>query len=134
MNITKFYDKMTSSIDNIKLRNSTVPSVLSETISIEGKINSSGIIEIEGFVKGEAIAKSIIIRQKGSYDGNIIADTIDIYGNFNGTLTVKNIRIFNKAIIKGNFIYESLYVEDGASIEGEFSKKEFADSKKLSKK
>jgi cytoskeletal protein CcmA (bactofilin family) len=133
MNITKFYDKMTSSIDNIKLRNSTIPSILSETINIEGKINSSGIIEIEGSVRGEAVVKSIIIRQKGSYEGNIISDTIDIYGSFNGSLTVKNIRIFNKAVIKGNFIYESLYVEDGASIEGEFSKKEFTDDTGLSK-
>ena len=46
-------------------------SLISETVSIEGTINSSGAIDIAGLVKGPVYSKEIIIRETGSITGSI---------------------------------------------------------------
>ena len=49
-------------------------SLISETVSIEGTINSSGAIDIAGLIKGPVISKEIIIRETGSVTGTIEGD------------------------------------------------------------
>ena len=46
-------------------------SLISETVSIEGTINSSGAIDVAGLVKGPVFSKEIIIRETGSVTGSI---------------------------------------------------------------
>ena len=41
-------------------------SLISETVSIEGTINSSGAIDIAGLVKGPVISKQIIVKEKNT--------------------------------------------------------------------
>ena len=51
---------------------------------------------------------------------------IDLQCIFSGDLDVNSIKVSKKAIVTGKFTYNSLVVEDGASIEGEFKKRENA--------
>ena len=44
----------------------TERSLISETVSIEGTINSSGAIDVAGLVKGPVISKEVVIRETGS--------------------------------------------------------------------
>ena len=44
----------------------TERSLISETVSIEGTINSSGAIDVAGLVKGPVYSKEIIIRKSSS--------------------------------------------------------------------
>ena len=44
-------------------------SLISETVSIEGTINSSGAIDVAGLIKGPIYSKEIIIRDTGSITG-----------------------------------------------------------------
>ena len=46
-------------------------SLISETVSIEGTINSSGAIDVAGLVKGPVYSKEIIVRETGSITGSI---------------------------------------------------------------
>ena len=41
-------------------------SLISETVSIEGTINSSGAIDVAGLVKGPVYSKEIVIKETGS--------------------------------------------------------------------
>ena len=99
-----------------------IPSIIAAGTHLEGEINSTSTIEIEGQVKGNIKSKIIIIREGGIVDGEIIAETISIKGKFQGNVSAQNINIFNKARINGNIEYSSLSVEDGACIEGQFKK------------
>ena len=45
----------------------TERSLISETVSIEGTINSSGAIDVAGLIKGPVYSKEIIVRETGYY-------------------------------------------------------------------
>ena len=111
--IGKTIDHMTSSFKSI-------PSIISKDSKIEGRIQSSGVVEVEGYIKGSINSNTIVIREGGSIEGEAIADFINIMGNFNGQIKAKNVSVFSKAKINGSIEYEVLSVEDGASIEGQF--------------
>ena len=52
----------------IKIKDSE-RSLISETVSIEGTINSSGAIDVAGLVKGPIYSKEIVIKETGSISG-----------------------------------------------------------------
>ena len=59
-------------------------SLISETVSIEGTINSSGAIDIAGLIKGPVHSREIIVRETGSITGTIEADLVEIHGHMDG--------------------------------------------------
>ncbi len=100
----------------------TLPSIIASNLNIEGTINSTGTIEIEGHIKGNIIGNCISIRENGKVEGEISANEINIRGKFTGNIKAKNLNIFSKAEIFGEISYQNLTVEDGASIDGQFKK------------
>lgn len=114
------------------------PSIIAKTTNINGEINSSGVIEIEGKTKGIIVGNIVVIRECGSVEGKIEAEQLNIYGTFNGDIKSQNINVYKKAKIVGNIEYKSLSVEDGASIDGQFkmiNKEQIAEnSNKISNK
>ena len=100
----------------------TLPSIIASNLSIEGIINSTGTIEIEGYIKGNIIGNSISIRETGKVEGEISANQVNIRGKFTGNIKAKNLNIFSKAEVFGEIAYQNLTVEDGASIDGQFKK------------
>jgi cytoskeletal protein CcmA (bactofilin family) len=116
--------KIGNIIEKTELISNSMPSIIASDMDIEGTVKSAGSIEIEGKINGSIIANSVIIREKGLGEGNISAEFIDIQGKFSGDLDANNIKVSKKAIVNGKFIYNSLSVEDGASIEGEFKKRD----------
>ncbi len=68
-------------------------SLISETVSIEGTINSSGAIDIAGLVKGPVYSKELIVRDTGSITGSIEADDVEIHGHLDGKVAAQNIVI-----------------------------------------
>jgi cytoskeletal protein CcmA (bactofilin family) len=116
--------KIGNIIEKTELISNSMPSIIASDMVIEGTVKSAGSIEIEGKINGSIIANSVIIREKGLSEGSISAEFIDIQGKFSGDLDANNIKISKKAIVNCKFIYNSLSVEDGASIEGEFKKRD----------
>jgi len=107
-------------IENLGANFKATPTILSKDLKIEGEIFSTGLIEIEGFVRGNIKGNSVIIREGGNMDGELIAESIVVKGKFMGNIRAKNINISSKARISGVVEYCSLSVEDGACIDGQF--------------
>ena len=76
--------------DSKKIKDSE-RSLISETVSIEGTINSSGAIDVAGLVKGPVFSKELIVRDTGSITGSIEADTVEIHGHLDGKVSAENI-------------------------------------------
>ena len=55
-------------------------SLISETVSIDGTVNSSGAIDVAGLVKGPVYSEELIVRDTGSITGSIEADDVEIHG------------------------------------------------------
>ena len=75
-----FGDKKNKLIDSER-------SLISETVSIEGTINSSGAIDVAGLIKGPVFSKEIIIRETGSITGTIEGEHVEIHGHLDGKVS-----------------------------------------------
>ena len=107
-------------------------SLISETVSIEGTINSSGAIDIAGLVKGPVYSKEIIVRETGSITGSIEADHIEIHGHMDGKISGEDIIIGATGTVKGDIEFgNNLKTENGADIDG-YIKKTNSSKNKLS--
>ncbi len=101
----------------------TERSLISETVSIEGTINSSGAIDVAGLVKGPVYSKEIIIRETGSITGSIEGDHIEIHGHLDGKVSGQDIVIGTTGTVKGDIEFgNNLKTENGADIDGYIKK------------
>ena len=105
-------------------------SLISETVSIEGTINSSGAIDVAGLVKGPVISKELIVRDTGSITGSIEADDVEIHGHLDGKVSAQNIVIGATGTVKGDIEFGvNLRTENGADIDGYIKKTNSSKSK-----
>ena len=108
----------------------TERSLISETVSIEGTINSSGAIDVAGLVKGPVYSKEIIVRDTGSITGTIEADAVEIHGHLDGKVIGQDIVIGSTGTVKGDIEFgNNLRTENGADIDGYIKKTNSAKSK-----
>lgn len=98
------------------------PTIIARDLKIEGELVSTGLIEIEGHIKGTINGNSVILREDGFVEGLIIAESLSIRGKFEGTIKAQHLEIASAANIVGTIEYSSLSVEDGACIDGQFKK------------
>jgi len=105
-------------------------SLISETVSIEGTINSSGAIDVAGLVKGPVFSKEIIIRETGSITGTIEADHVEIHGHLDGKISGDNVIVGATGTVKGDINFaNNLKTENGADIDGYIKKSNSSKSK-----
>ncbi len=98
-------------------------SLISETVSIEGTINSSGAIDVAGLVKGPVFSKEIIIRETGSITGSIEGDHVEIHGHLDGKVSGQDVVIGSTGTVKGDIEFgNNLKTENGADIDGYIKK------------
>ena len=98
-------------------------SLISETVSIEGTINSSGAIDVAGLIKGPVFSKEIIIRETGSVTGSIEGDHIEIHGHLDGKVSGQDVVIGSTGTVKGDIEFgNNLKTENGADIDGYIKK------------
>ena len=98
-------------------------SLISETVSIEGTINSSGAIDVAGLIKGPVFSKEIIIRETGSITGSIEGDHVEIHGHLDGKVSGQDVVIGSTGTVKGDIEFgNNLKNENGADIDGYIKK------------
>ena len=98
-------------------------SLISETVSIEGTINSSGAIDVAGLIKGPVYSKEIIVRETGSITGTVEGDHVEIHGHLGGKVSGQDIVIGATGTVKGDIEFgNNLKTENGADIDGYIKK------------
>ena len=105
-------------------------SLISETVSIEGTINSSGAIDVAGLVKGPVNSREIIIRETGSVTGSIEGDHVEIHGHMDGKIIGEDVIVGSTGTVKGDIEFgNNLKTENGADIDGYIKKTNSSKSK-----
>tara|TARA_Y100000992_G_scaffold268164_1_gene207153 strand:- start:834 stop:1295 length:462 start_codon:yes stop_codon:yes gene_type:complete len=116
--------------DKKKKIKDTERSLISETVSIEGTINSSGAIDIAGLIKGPVYSREIIVRETGSITGTIEADLVEIHGHMDGKVVGADVVIGSTGTVKGDIEFgNNLKTENGADIDGYIKKTNTVKSK-----
>ena len=108
----------------------TERSLISETVSIEGTINSSGAIDVAGLIKGPVISKEIVIRETGSVTGSIEGDRVEIHGHMDGKISGGDVIVGSTGTVKGDIEFaNNLKTENSADIDGYIKKTHGSKSK-----
>ena len=113
-----------------KERTDSERSLISETVSIDGTVNSSGAIDIAGLIKGPVFSKEIVIKDTGSISGEVEADKVEVHGHLTGKISARHVVIGSTGVVKGDIEFsQNLRTEDGADIEGYIKKSDNAGKK-----
>jgi cytoskeletal protein CcmA (bactofilin family) len=93
---------------------------IAEGTIIEGSVNSTKSIRIDGKVKGSVFCSGrVVVGQTGLIEGEVDCDSADVEGTLNSTVKVKGLlELKSTAIINGNSQVGKLKVDPGAEING----------------
>lgn len=106
------------------VKGSSVTTLIARNTRVEGKLEFSGVLEIEGVVVGDIIAaadsKSVVrILHNGRVEGEIRVPQIIINGEVVGDVHAdEQLYLAEKAMIEGNVHYRVIEIEKGARING----------------
>ncbi|WP_169543399.1 bactofilin family protein [Sneathiella aquimaris] len=92
-------------------------------IHLKGEITACDRLIVEGKVEASMNSNEIEITQSGIFNGEVIIDTADISGEFEGTLTARTKLIIRKTgRVSGSIEYGEIEIEPGGEISGHLCK------------
>jgi len=88
--------------------------------TIKGEIISPNDIRIDGFFEGKLVSNGrVVIGESAKIKGDIICNNIDIWGNIDGNIYVKDtFSLKEGGEIAGNIQTKRLHIELGSSFNG----------------
>ena len=104
--------------------------IISETSSLEGKLEVAGSVIIQGSFKGSITSRTLEIFKDGKAFGIIEAENVTIAGYFEGELACSGLlTIAEPGIVKGRVAYGALSVELGGLLDAEIFRLESTETK-----
>lgn len=93
---------------------------ISEGTSIKGEINSPYDIRLDGNFEGKLVsAGKVVIGEKACVKGDVVCASMDIYGNLEGNVFVKEVLALKEGCkVKGNLNIRKLIVELDSEFNG----------------
>lgn len=96
-----------------------IPSVIARDMHILGNIvNEGGMVDLDGTLDGNLRCETLIVRAGGVVTGEVVANSVQVYGRVNGLIKAKIVHLFAGCHIEGIVMHEQLTIEDGAYIDG----------------
>ncbi len=98
----------------------TIDTVIGVSSSMEGNINSNGIIRIDGKFHGDITTKTdIIVGEQGYIKGNIKANNASISGKVEGNIKCNGLlEIMTTGRVFGDIEVASISINEGAMFKG----------------
>lgn len=97
---------------------SSVPSIISADLKINGDLVCSGDIQVDGWVEGDIQSRSIVVGEGATVHGGLQAETVRICGLVKGAIKADTVVLAKTAKVTGDILHKSLAIEEGASLEG----------------
>jgi cytoskeletal protein CcmA (bactofilin family) len=109
----------TSVLDGGKpVSKSSVPSIISPDLRINGDMVCSGDIQIDGWVEGDIQSRNVVVGEGATVHGAVQAENVRICGIINGQIRADNVTLEKTARVTGDILHKSLSIEQGAFLEG----------------
>jgi cytoskeletal protein CcmA (bactofilin family) len=97
---------------------SSVPSIISPDLRINGDMVCSGDIQIDGWVEGDIQSRNVVVGEGATVHGAVQAENVRICGIINGQIRADNVTLEKTARVTGDILHKSLSIEQGAFLEG----------------
>ncbi len=94
--------------------------IISVGVKLEGSLTSDGNVRVDGFIKGDVIAKgNITVGDHGEIKGNINADNVVVGGTIFGTVNSKEKLVLEaNSTLQGDITTKILVIAPGAKFDG----------------
>ena len=93
------------------------PSLISPSQRIVGNLRSQGEVQIDGTMDGDVFSNTLTIGEKGTINGEIVADDVVVRGRVNGRIRAGKVQLARSAHVVGEIRYNMLSIDSGAFVE-----------------
>lgn len=93
-------------------------SYLAPDLVVRGRIQCSGVVEIDGAMQGDIQAETLVVGSQGRISAAIDANTAVVGGKVDGVLKSRAVTFAKGCDFNGEVQYEALGVEPEASVQG----------------
>lgn len=110
--------------NNNKIRSSKIETLIGQGIEVDGDLNFSGGLHLDGTVKGNVTSEKgsnsvLVVSEQGHISGDVSVPYAVINGTIKGNVYAsEKLELSNKACITGNVHYNILEMASGASVNG----------------
>lgn len=94
------------------------PSILSSDLQVNGNMETSGDVQVEGRVDGDIRAHLLTVGEGATVKGEIVADDVIVNGRVIGRVRGLKVRLTSTARVEGDVIHKTIAIESGAHFEG----------------
>ncbi len=104
-----------------KTQESPAKLTVGPNIKLKGvEITDCDTLVVEGFVEATMDSRLMQIAKGGSFKGSAEIDIAEIHGEFDGTLTVRQMLVIHESgKVSGKISYGKLVIEEGGQLSGE---------------
>ncbi len=92
--------------------------MISSDLKIHGDVESQGALQVDGWIEGDVIARSLTVGGSGQISGTVRAETMHVSGQIKGAIIGSYVKLGQSAVINCEIAYRTFSVEEGAIIEG----------------
>ncbi|WP_205651046.1 bactofilin family protein [Tsuneonella mangrovi] len=96
-------------------------SVIGSDVTIKGDISASADLHLDGRIEGDIACASLVQGESSHVQGAIEAESARIGGTVTGSITARELVVLQTAKIEGDVYYDTLTIEQGATVEGRFA-------------
>ena len=96
----------------------SVPSIISADLRINGDLVCSGDVQVDGWVEGDIQSRNIVIGEGATVHGALQAETVRICGLVKGEIKADSVVLEKSAKVTGDVLHKTLAIEQGAQLEG----------------
>ncbi len=95
-------------------------SLITVGMVIEGKLQASGSVRIDGQIKGDVVvSQNVSLGSTGNVEGNVTARSVTVGGTVHGTILAQEKLVLEaKAVVKGDIKAVKLVIDEGAQFDG----------------
>src|SRR5438045_2278854 len=84
----------------------SAPSIISADMVINGTLNSTGDIQIDGRVEGDVRSIGLVIGEKAEIHGEIYAEDVTIRGKVVGRIRARKVFLAATSHVEGDILHE----------------------------
>jgi cytoskeletal protein CcmA (bactofilin family) len=94
------------------------PSIISTALSVVGRLESAGDIQIDGKVDGDIRGQGIRIGNTATIKGTVHGELVELSGTLEGKIEARSVVLTRTARMSGDIVHQSLQIEEGAYFNG----------------
>lgn len=94
------------------------PSIIGPELQVTGNLVSHGEVQIEGEVNGDIYGSHVVVGERATVTGGIVADEVVVRGHVMGSVRGKRVLLQTTSRVEGDIYHLTLAIEQGAYFEG----------------